>query len=61
MVGVPRLVPTPTALSRAAVEVGTSLQAMDWTVMVRHCYQRMEGGGGGGGRKKMERRSFDVT
>ena len=46
MVGVPRLVlRTPMALSCAAVEVDTSLQAMDWTVMVRHCYQRVEGGG----------------
>jgi len=34
MVGVPRLVPTLKALSCAAVEVDTSLQAMDWTVMI---------------------------
>jgi len=45
MVGVPRLVTTPLALSCAAVEVDSSLQAMDWTVMVWHCYQRMERGG----------------
>jgi len=38
MVGVSRLVPTLKALSCAAVEVDTSLQAMDWTVMVWHCY-----------------------
>ena len=54
MVGVPRLVPTLKALSCAAVEVDTSLQAMDWTVMVWHCYwvfgrveeeEKKEGGG----------------
>jgi len=38
MVGVPRLVPTLKALSCAAVEVDSNLQAMDWTVMVWHCY-----------------------
>jgi len=38
MVGVPRLVATLKALSCAAVEVDSSLQAMDWTVMVWHCY-----------------------
>ena len=37
MVGVPRIVPTLKALSCAAVEVDTSLQTMDWTVMVWHC------------------------
>ena len=45
MVGVPRLVTTPLALLCAAVEVDSSLQAMDWTVMVWYCYQRMERGG----------------
>ena len=45
MVGVPRIVPTLKALLCAAVEVDSSLQAMDWTVMVWYCYQRMERGG----------------
>ena len=45
MVGVPRHVPTQLALSCAAVEVDSSLQAMDWTVMVWHCYHRVEGRG----------------
>ena len=47
-----RFVTTPLALSCAAVEVNSSLQAMDWTVMVWHCYQRVEGGGGRGGRRR---------
>ena len=42
MVGVPRIVPTLKALSRAAVEVDSSLQAMDWTVMVWRCYWMFE-------------------
>ena len=48
MEGVPRLVPTLKAPSCVAVEVDTSLQAMDWTVMVWHCYWvfgRVEEGG----------------
>ena len=45
MVGVPRFVSAPLALLCAAVEVDSSLQAMDWTVMVWYCYQRMERGG----------------
>jgi len=38
MVGVPRPVPTLKALSCAVVELDSSLQAMNWTVMVWHCY-----------------------
>jgi len=54
MVGVPRRVPTLKAPSCAAVEVDSSLQAMDWTVMVWLCYWVFGGGGGKkeGGRGK---------
>ena len=52
MVGVPRLVPTLLALSCAAVEVDSNLQAMDWAVMVWYCYQMMERGGGNSERTK---------
>ena len=57
MVGVPRLVPTLKALSCAAVEVDSSLQAMDWTVMVWHCYWVFVSVEEGGAKKKAGRRN----
>jgi len=50
MVGVPRLVPTLKAPSCAAVEVDSSLQTIDWTVMVWYCCCMFGRGGEGGGR-----------
>jgi len=35
MVDVPTIVPIPKVLSHAAVEMDSSLQAMDWAAMVR--------------------------
>ena len=57
MVGVPRIVPTLKALSCAAVEVDSSLQAMDWTVMVWHCYWVFVRVEEGGAKKKAGRRN----
>ena len=60
MVGVPRPVPTPLALLCAAVEVDSNLQAMDWTVMVWHCYQRVEGGRGEEGQRKWRGQNLSI-